>query len=76
MPVTSDQALKLAQEALDKLLPGTTTSDEADAFYGYYTIHVLRDGKVSGMLSVNGYSGEVWLHTWHGEFIDMTEESQ
>jgi len=25
-------------------------------------------------LSVNGYSGQVFLHTWHGDFIEMTEE--
>ncbi len=24
--------------------------------------------------SVNGYSGQVFLHTWHGDFIEMTEE--
>jgi len=76
MPVTPDKAVGLAQEALNTLLPGTPAADEADAFYGYYTMHVLRDGKVSGMLSVNGYSGEVWLHTWHGGFVDTTEESQ
>lgn len=22
-----------------------------------------------GMLSVNGYSGDIWYHTWHGMFI-------
>jgi hypothetical protein len=21
------------------------------------------------MLSVNGYTGQVWYHTWHGSFI-------
>jgi hypothetical protein len=24
------------------------------------------------MLSVNGYSGQVWLHHWHGDFVAMT----
>ena len=46
---------------------------EADGFYGYYTIHVLSDGQVYGMLSVNGYSGQVWYHNWHGQFVDMLE---
>jgi hypothetical protein len=50
-------------------LPGTTVADEADAFYGYYTLHVLRDGKTIGMLSVNGFTGTVWYHTWHGNFV-------
>ncbi len=68
MPVSSDQALKDAQAYLDKALPGTVTAGDADPFYGYYTIDFLRDGKISGMLSVNGASGQVFLHTWHGTF--------
>lgn len=73
MPVTAAQARRYAQEYLDAYLPGTTVADEADAFYGYYTIHVLRDGQIYGMLSVNGTSGQVWYHTWHGDFIGMRE---
>ena len=30
-------------------------------------------GSVAGMLSVNGYSGQVFLHTWHGTFIEEAE---
>jgi hypothetical protein len=71
--VTSEQARDLAQKWLDQYLPGTSASEQADAFYGYYTIHVLQDGQVFGMLSVNGYTGEVWYHDWHGGFIDMKE---
>jgi len=73
MTVTPQQALAYAQQYLDSYLPGTTVADEADAFYGYYTIHVLRDGQIYGMLSVNGTSGQVWYHTWHGDFIGMRE---
>lgn len=71
--VTAEQALVFAQEWLDQYLPGMSTADQADAFYGYYTIHVLKDGQVYGMVSVNGYTGEVWYHTWHGNFIGMRE---
>jgi hypothetical protein len=28
---------------------------------------------MAGMLSVNGYSGQVFLHTWHGAFIEESE---
>ncbi|MDH7486863.1 MAG: hypothetical protein QHJ81_11370 [Anaerolineae bacterium] len=73
MPVTPEQARSYARQWLDVNLPGTTVADEADAFYGYYTLHVLTDGKVTGMLSVNGYSGQVWYHTWHGDFVGMRE---
>jgi len=38
-------------------------------FYGYYTIEVLSNGTTYGMLSVNGYTGQIWYHTWHGTFI-------
>ncbi len=75
MSVSPDEALEFAQAALNESLPGTTVDEEADEFYGYYTIHVLRDGDTIGMLSVNGYSGQVWIHNWHGEFVDMTEHA-
>lgn len=70
--VTEEQALENAQKYLDKALPGTR-ADEVDAFYGYYTIHVLKDGKIYGMLSVNSNTGAVWYHNWHGAFIKMME---
>jgi hypothetical protein len=69
MTVDSAQALQNAQKYLDANLPGTQTAADADPFYGYYTIDYLRDGKIAGMLSVNGYTGQVFLHTWHGNFI-------
>jgi len=73
MNVSSDQAVQYAQKYLDKYLSGAEADDHADPFYGYYTLHVLRDGEVEGMLSVNGYTGQVFLHSWHGEFIEMSE---
>jgi hypothetical protein len=33
----------------------------------------MNDGIIDGMLSVHGSSGQVWFHSWHGDFIDMTE---
>jgi len=74
MTLSSDQALQAAQKYLDTALPGTKTASDADAFYGYYTIDILRGGKTVGMLSVNGYSGQVFLHTWHGTFIAASQD--
>jgi len=43
--------------------------------YGYCSglrrlvFRVNRDGTITGMLSVNATSGQVWLHTWHGTFL-------
>ena len=74
MVVSPQQAVESAQRYLDLYLPGTVATDEVDPFYGYYSLHILRDGETVGMLSVNGYSGQVFLHTWHGDFVEMAEE--
>lgn len=74
MPVKPEQAIESAQRYLDQVLPGTQAEEHTDTFYGYYTLHILRDGKLIGMLSVNGYSQQVFLHTWHGDFIEMSGE--
>ena len=68
MPVTVEQAESYATKYLGQYLSGASLEDP-DRFYGYYTIHVLKDGKIYGMLSVNGYTGDVWYHSWHGYFI-------
>ena len=45
-----------------------------DAFYDYWTTHTRRGERIAGMLlSVNGETGAVRSHTWHGEFIGMTQ---
>ena len=76
MPVTEKEAVEVAQKYLETYLPGTNVEDHADIFYGYYTLEVLRDGEIAGMLSVNGYSDQVFLHTWHGKFIEISEADQ
>ncbi len=73
MPVTADQAVKAAQDYLDKYLPGNTAATDPVKFYGYYTLDFSKDGKIVGMLSVNGYNGAAFLHTWHGTFIEEAQ---
>jgi hypothetical protein len=68
MPVNTTQATANAQQYLNANYPGTTTGD-ATTFYGYYTTEVLNNGNIYGMISVNGYTGQVWYHVWHGSFI-------
>jgi hypothetical protein len=72
--VTADEALEIAQQYLDENLPDTIV-DQADTFPGYYTLHVEQDGEIIGMLSVNAYTGQVFLHHWHGDFIEMNGEN-
>lgn len=71
--VTDSEASDIAQVYLDDALPGTVANDHADTFPGYYTLHVERESDVIGMLSVNAYTGDVFLHHWHGDFIEMAE---
>jgi hypothetical protein len=70
MPVTQDQVFNIAQEYLDNYIPGSTAASDSIKFYGYYTMDFEQNGKVAGMLSVNGYNGQVFLHTWHGGFVE------
>jgi hypothetical protein len=71
--VSADEARQLANVWLTDHMAGTTVG-EADEFPGYYTLHTERDGDVTGMLSVNARTGAVWYHTWHGDFVAMSEE--
>jgi hypothetical protein len=75
MTVSEVQAKKNAQDYLDNYLSGSKIGD-ADRFYGYYTVEVLKDNQIYSMLSVNGYTGQVWYHFWHGPFIEMKELSK
>jgi hypothetical protein len=75
MDISEGEAIDIAERYLAKSSNNETIGDEVEKFYGYYTIHTLtEDGGIAGMLSVNGYTGDVWYHNWHGIFIDMTEE--
>jgi hypothetical protein len=71
--VKPEQAIKNAQKYLDALYPGLKADPKVDRFYGYYTIHTMKDGKVYGMLGVNGHTGDVWYHVWHGRYLGMKD---
>jgi hypothetical protein len=70
MSVTPERAIEYAQKYLDANIKSATAATDPVKFYGYYTLDFEKDGKVAGMLSVNGYNGQVFLHTWHGNFIE------
>lgn len=76
MPVTPEKAIEAAQTYLDTYFKDAnlTVEPKADPFYGYYTLHVSQDGQTAGMLSVNGYTSQVFPHTWHGELLEMSSE--
>lgn len=71
--VSYEQAYNAAQTFLDAY-DNTFSVDEAyHEFYGYYTFHVLKDNEPYGMLSVNGYTQEVWYHDWHADLVEIIE---
>jgi hypothetical protein len=74
--LTLAQAQDLAQKALDANQLGAKVHQDARAFYGYYTFDYDFNRQTAGMLSVNGTSGQVWPHTWHGQFVAEKEISK
>ncbi|GAC1432120.1 MAG: hypothetical protein NVSMB65_05710 [Chloroflexota bacterium] len=72
MTFSPRQASVIATRWLHQNQAGATPEAPAQ-FPGYYTVHILKNGRVAGMLSVNGYSGQVWYHTWHGAFLRMKD---
>jgi hypothetical protein len=71
--LTDTEAREKALAYLEQAYPDQTLSATAEAFPGYYTFDVEADGTPVSMLSVNGYTGQVWYHTWHGTFVEMSE---
>jgi hypothetical protein len=72
MTVSEQDAKSIAENYLSQNFPGAHV-EGITRFYGYYTIDFEKDGEIIGMLSVNGYSGQVWYHSWHGAFIQEEE---
>jgi hypothetical protein len=70
--IMRDEARQIGQRHLDGNLPGREAG-EPDAFHGYYTLHYLRDGRIEGILSVHGDTGDVWYHHWHGRFMSALD---
>lgn len=60
--VTAEEAIPLAQEYLDANLSGSTIGDAVDACPGMVAFQVEQDGEIVGMIGVNAYTGQVFLH--------------
>jgi hypothetical protein len=71
--VSYDQtaAQNLAAAFLAGHIPGSQVM-EGQAFPGYYTFDFGRQ-EIEGMLSVNAFTGDIWVHTWHGSFLGEHE---
>jgi len=71
MRITEDEARKIAESWLARYFPGAEIK-EIYKFPGYYTLHFEINGDMQ-MLSVNGYNGAVWFHSWHGKYLGEVE---
>ena len=72
--IDEQKAIELANSYLSKISQNEFAGDEGQKFYGYYTVDTVnKDGGTVRMLSVNGFTGQVWYHSWHGTFIGMEE---
>ena len=67
--ITVEEAQKFVSDYLKD--QSYTVSEDGHEFYGYYTFHIEEGEKTVGMLSVNGSSGEVWYHDWHGTVSEI-----
>ncbi|MFE2320333.1 hypothetical protein ACFXC8_46125 [Streptomyces sp. NPDC059441] len=70
--ISAAQARSIAQQWL-RANGNTLTAGDPEPYPGYYTLHTMREGKISGMLSVNASTGQVWYHTWHGTYIATSQ---
>ena len=74
MNIGDEKAINIANSYLTTTNNNEFAGDEAEKFYGYYTIDTVdKNGATVGMLSINGFTGQVWYHSWHGTFIEMKE---
>jgi hypothetical protein len=72
MRVIEQEARSIAETYLSQNFPGSHV-EGITRFYGYYTMDFQKGSKIGGMLSVNGYGGQVWYHSWHGAFVQEVE---
>lgn len=72
--ISHEAAQKLASEYVEKNTSDDyTVSQQGHEFYGYYTFHIEDGHDTAGMLSVNGLTGDVWYHDWHGIVSDIID---
>lgn len=74
--VTPEAATSAANQFLrERFRRALAVTGVPDVFFGYFNFDVNDSvtGEKYGMLSVNGSTGQVWYHTWHGNFVQGKE---
>lgn len=70
-PINKKTALANAEEFAHN--NGLTVKNEGYQFSGYYSFYLEDKNQPLGLVSVNSYSGEVWVHNWHGNLIEIID---
>jgi hypothetical protein len=70
MTISPEQAKIIAQQYLKQYKINVKLSKTVETFSGYYVIEYLHLGKVVGMISINGYTGQAFRHDWHQIFLE------
>ena len=68
MATSMEQAGTIAKQYLNANYTGTSVG-QVTTFYGYYNMQVIKDGKIYGMMTVDGHTGQVLYCSWLGTFI-------
>jgi hypothetical protein len=68
-----NQALNNAAQFSKKEDPSTSVSPDPISFNGYYSFLTFQNGKINGVVSVNGFTGEVQPHSWLGKVLQSRE---
>ena len=72
MTITQEEAQSYVQSVIHKyIVDGEVGS--AQTFYGYYTIPLLQQGNVVGLVNINGYTGSACYEACHVSFIERKE---
>ena len=66
MPITAADARRAAGQFAAQFASGAQVAN-VRPFYGHYTVTLEQDDRWL-VLSVDGFSGQVWYHSWHGTF--------
>ena len=67
MPITMADARQSAEQFAQQYAPDAQIA-RVTPFYGHYVVALDQDGGQRRILSVDGYTGQVWYHSWHGSF--------
>lgn len=72
--ISPEKAYDYGVKYLENNKDDLTLDNVYHEFYGYYTYHVMQNNETMGMLSVHGFTGQVWYHDWHGQLIDVISD--